>query len=348
MGGLTAIKDATLASSGVAWLSRSIDEDGSVVDDPQPPFLIPLDTTAVNTSTFAPFLSQPARRRVLELKNDQGILSESSARLRHLHVGARLEFEKGVIVKVAAILPDVEMGAFELLVPRQLGHELGIDDPTYVLFTVAKDTNPTIPELTHDLTTVLPPDEAFPEVQVRLPGEVKYLRPGDEALPMVAVKRRFGEFAARPDPFDQANIEIDPSWIERMIGQATIPVLGTVECNKKLPFLLHKAARQIEASGAAGSVAETEGCFLEEGALADPIEPISLHAWGAAIDVDADLDPAIEDGKQDPKVVQAMQRWGFLWGGDLPLIEPAPHHYEYRSVPENPAQSPTPSASPAT
>ena len=81
---------SVVIASDNSWLDLSWSEQGEVVDDPRPGFAIPLEVAAVDPEEFAPFLPPADRSDALALADGQGILGESSARLRGLGPGAVL------------------------------------------------------------------------------------------------------------------------------------------------------------------------------------------------------------------------------------------------------------------
>ena len=149
---------------------------------------------------FASFLPQPERRLVAGLDPRQGILSESAAKLRHLGVGSTLTFSTGNDVTIVGTLPDVLMGSYELLVDRATARGIGVTHERYILFQVRPAAHPTAPELAQRFVPYLPIDVPYPVVEVRAPGETKYLRANDREAPPIVLKERFGEFQAQPDP----------------------------------------------------------------------------------------------------------------------------------------------------
>jgi hypothetical protein len=58
----------------------------------------------------------------------------------------------------------------------------------------------------------------------------------------------------------------------------------------------------------------------------DPSNPVSLHTWGIAIDLDSATNRRGTRGTMDPQVVQIFKRWGFRWGGDWSWTDPM--HFE--------------------
>ena len=129
---LDGIQRSVVVASDNTWLDRSWSEQGEVIDDPRDGFAIPLEVAAVDPSEFAPFLPPADRSVTLALAGGQGILGESSAKLRGLGPGAVLRFGD-VRIEVAAILPDELVGAHELMVSREVGHSIGVTHDRYTL-----------------------------------------------------------------------------------------------------------------------------------------------------------------------------------------------------------------------
>jgi hypothetical protein len=55
---------------------------------------------------------------------------------------------------------------------------------------------------------------------------------------------------------------------------------------------------------------------------------LSLHAFGAAIDLNAETNGLGEEGDMDPRVVQVFEHFGFFWGGNF-RSRPDPMHFQY-------------------
>jgi len=55
---------------------------------------------------------------------------------------------------------------------------------------------------------------------------------------------------------------------------------------------------------------------------------LSLHAFGAAIDLNAETNPLGGDGDMDPRVVEVFRHFGFRWGGDF-AGRKDPMHFQY-------------------
>ena len=176
------IRRAVAVASDNAWLTGSVDASGEVVDDPPRTFAIPLEVAAVGPRAYAPFLPPADRGLTVALAEGQGVLGESSAKLRGLGPGAVLRFGD-VHVEVAAILPDELVGAHELLVSRDVGRTIGVTHDRYAL--VVPEGEPNVRQLAKSFRQVLPPGTL---VRVRAPGDTPYFRQGDAVLPPVAIK----------------------------------------------------------------------------------------------------------------------------------------------------------------
>ena len=321
---------AVVAADNV-WMTSSSDAGGDLVDEPPSPYMIPIDAAAIDPGPYSRFLPPETRAVVANMQDGQGILGQTSARLRHLGPGGVMRFQNGASVSIIGVLPDELVGAAELVVNRATGSAIGVKQNRYMLFQPSAGLQPGDLQLERRFRALLPPDLPYPVVQVHAPGETKYLRMGDAVLPQALIKKRFGEWAGRPQPGDPGLIEIDPAWITEHIETVTIPVLGRVSCNRKLLPQLRKAMDEIVSQGLESTVHSFDGCFSARFVLSSPSASISHHAWGAAVDVNADTNRFATAPAQDPRLVDVMRRWGFTWGGDW--IVPDGMHFEYLAPP---------------
>lgn len=309
------------------WMTLSTDGAGDVIDQPPQPYMIPLEAAAIDPGPYSRFLPPEARPIVANLENGQAILGQTSARLRNLGPGGVIRFQDGASVTVAGVLPDRLVGAAEVVVTRTTGVTIGVTRNRYVLFQPSPGLRPGSQQLQTRFRALLPPGLRFPVVQVRAPGETKYLRMGDAVRPQALVKQRFGEWAGRPQPGAAGFIEIDPSWVQANIVTEDLPVLGRVSCSRKLLPQLRGAMDALVAQGLESTITSVAGCFSSRFALGSPSASISRHAWGIAVDVNADTNRFGMPPAQDPLLVDIMEQWGFTWGGDW--IVPDGMHFEY-------------------
>ncbi len=324
---MAGIDQVTAVAEDTAWMVASYEADGSFVDRPDAPYMIPIDAAAIDPAGYAAMLPPEARATVADLQPGEGLLGETSAKLRELGPGGRMEFQDGFQVTIVGVLPDQQVGAAELVVDRATGAAIGIEQERYLLLLPAADRHPSAGGLRERLVRLLPPDLLYRTAQVRAPGQARYLRMGDAVLPPSIIKARFGEWSGYPDPADPGAIQIDPRWVDKKIVTTTVPVLGEVTCHRKLIPQLRGAMDELEQDGLASTIHAFAGCFAARNVLSSPSASISHHSWGIAIDVNADTNPFARPPSQDAQLVALMERWGFTWGGGW--IVPDGMHFEY-------------------
>jgi hypothetical protein len=328
---MAGIEQVSVVAEDTAWMIASYEAEGAIVDRPDAPYMIPIDTAAIDPETYAVMLPPEARAAVSGLRPGEGLLGETSARLRGLGPGGRMEFESGFQVTIVGVLPDEQVGAAELVVDRGTGAAIGVEQERYLLLLPAADRNPTAAGLRERLIRLLPPDLPYRTAQVRAPGQARFLRMGDAVLPPSIIKARFGEWTGYPDPAEPGSIQIDPRWVDKKIVTTTVPVLGEVTCHRKLIPQLRGAMDELERNGLAATIHSFAGCFAARNVMGSPSATISHHSWGIAVDVNADTNPFARPPAQDAQLVALMQRWGFGWGGDW--IVPDGMHFEYLRPP---------------
>ena len=319
---LDGIRRSVVVASDNTWLDRSWSAQGEVIDDPRSGFAIPLEVAAVDPREFAPFLPPADRSVALALADAQGILGESSARLRGLGPGAVMRFGD-VRIEVAAILPDELVGASELLVSREVGRSIGVTTDRYAL--VLPETVRTGRGVERLLDPLLPSD---PPSKVRAPGDTPYFRQGDAVLPPVRIKLLFGEFAARPTPGRPGYLTLDPAWARHNIDTRRVPLLGSVTCNVALFPQIRGVVHDLVERGLQETIQSFSGCFSARHINRIASAALSHHSWGIALDLNVQQGNLFgQTPHQDPRLVRVFERWGFVWGGTF--IVPDGMHFEY-------------------
>jgi hypothetical protein len=150
-------------------------------------------------------------------------------------------------------------------------------------------------------------------------------------LPPVQIKLLFGEFAAKPDPSRPGYLLVEPTWERSHIATEWVPILGRITCNVALFPQIRGVMRELIADGLADSVHSYSGCYARRYSNRDPSQAISHHTWGIAIDLNVPENLYGATPHQDPRLVRAFERWGFIWGGTFVL--PDGMHFEYRRPP---------------
>lgn len=298
-------------------LAASHDAMGKPVDAFTDGWVVPLDALAIDPSSYAAFVPAADRATVAGLRPGTALLGSTSARLRRLDVGDTLTLADGHRLTIAGVVDDTTVAAAELVVADVDAAGLGIATDRFVL---VRHHAPR-PGIEGAIRR-----QASTQVRIRSPGETPWMRHGDAVLPQALVKDQFGEFAYRPAGPDRT-IEQDPAWVADHIVTATLPVLGDVRCHRGLVQQLRGALQELADRGLSHLVdrAAFAGCHSPRLIAADRMP--SRHAWGIALDVNADANPTGLDSRQDRRLVETFARWGFTWGGFW--LVPDPMHVEY-------------------
>jgi hypothetical protein len=145
-----------------------------------------------------------------------------------------------------------------------------------------------------------------------------------------SVTSRVGTFSYTPHP--NGTVSPDPAWVHRYIRTETVPILGTVTCNKGMLPQLRAALGEVVASGLAAQIhpGEYGGCYYPRFISYDPAKGLSLHSWGIAVDLNVPGNQRGTVGQMDRRVVAIFKKWGFAWGGDWNYTDPM--HFEMAKV----------------
>lgn len=316
VGELALVESATVVKGGEADLVRSASPDGDVVDAVVSGWAIPIDTIAIEPSTFALFAGARARAAIEALQVGEALLTESSAALRRLDIGSVVGLETGR-VEITDIIDDASGAGAELVVHTDDADRLGIDVERYVLVHYAERQRAGVSVAIADLA-------GSTAIRFRSPAETTWLRHGDAVSPPLFVKLAYGEFAYRDDR--GRAIEIQSDWIDRNIVTASVPLLGEVRCHRATIEPLRAVLTQLAEANLGHLVSQGgfAGCWSPR--RIDVGQPISRHAWGIAVDLNIATNPRGSFSTQDSRLVDLMRSAGFTWGGTW--LVPDPGHYE--------------------
>lgn len=146
-----------------------------------------------------------------------------------------------------------------------------------------------------------------------------------------------GAGSTRFEPFGYIDhgdgmITIDPGWVRRWIVRAQVPVFGEVYCHRYMIPQLREALQEIVDEGLDQLIDRSQygGCWVPRHMLFDPKNPISMHAWGIAIDFNVSTNQYGARPQLDQRIVDVFERWGFRWGGDWRT--PDGMHFELRTI----------------
>lgn len=252
------------------------------------------------------------------------LLSETSASFRGVDVGDSLRFG-GAEFKVAGVVSDYVVGAAEVVFSK--------NDPTspisnnrFALIQTDID-RPTLVALIEAM------NDGDAPARIKAEGETPWLRYADGVLPQIFIKLALGEFSYAADSGPE--LVQDELFVSENIVTTDLPILGRVTCHKVVIEMVTGALNQLAAEGLSHLIDPSEfaGCWNPRFIRTITGTPagVSRHSWGAALDINATSNRLGAESTQDPRLVEIMTEWGFLWGGDWTI--PDAMHFEYAIPP---------------
>ena len=317
---LPGVHRTALVGRGTALVREVRARNGRLVQRVRDGFALALDVATVEPRAWAAALPEAERAPVARLRRGEVLLSATAARLRGVGGGATLVLAAGGRLRVRGVVPDEVAHSAEVLAhqrdrrvearPRNILALLrpASDIGERRLERVATDGKPTRARM------LLDGDEA---------GETQ-----DGPARPAELKARFGEPAVAL-PYGEDWVRLNPGFLRRHIVTHRVPLLGAVTCHRRMIPALRAALAALQRRGLGHLVdaAEYAGCYAPR--RIQPSGTLSLHAWGLAVDLNAASNPVGGRSNQDPRLVRAMERHGFSWGGDFPTV-PDPMHFEFR------------------
>jgi hypothetical protein len=310
--------------SGSAYLTGSWDRHGRLVDAPRPGWGLPVDVAGIDPAAYAALLPAWRRAAVARLRPGEVLLGATAARLRRLGPRSTLALG-GRRLRVAGIVDDDLVGGAEVVAGAADAAGIGVAGASFVLATTGHEAAVDAAGLRRRVGAAL---AGVAGVLVRDLGPAPWPVSWREVLPQALVKDRFGEFPVRLAA--GRGLDVAPGWARANIVTASVPLLGRVRCHRAMVPALRAALGELERRGLAGLVdpGDFAGCYnprlIARGA------PVSRHAWGIAVDLNASRNPNGAPSRQDPRLVEVMERHGFAFGGRWPV--PDAMHFEYRGA----------------
>lgn len=318
------VRDVTIVSASLDWMSASWGPGGGQIDDPPDGMKIPIEIAAVDAPAYQRFVPPSDRAAIANLHPGEALLSETSAEIRSYVPGMKVKLD-GARYSVSGVISDAAASGYEMVVAGGAPTHWEIVDRFALIHVKAGRTRARV---TKTLNGTL---SAGQVLRIRAKGETPYLRYGDAVMPQSIIKESFGEFAARPGP--DGTVVIDPRWTERNIQNARVPILGEVSCHRALVPQLTEALREVRRRSLSFLIDTSQfgGCFGPRFIGRVPGGRLSHHAWGIAIDINA-LDNAFGTRSDlDPRLIEIMERAGFTWGGRW--LVPDGMHFEWVRFP---------------
>ena len=314
------VKAVALVARTALRLIRSWDVGGRAVDEAQRGYAYPLDAMLFEPVSFSR-LAGNGGSLVASLAEGDALLGATSAEVRRIGPGGRLELENGTFLTVRGIVDDALIQNREIALAVPALH--GLDQGRRSLLIRWDGPDNTIEE---QLRLLVPVDARL-LVRTRDPSES--IPSWAAILPQARIKLDLGEFAFQPA--NGRSIRRDPKWERNSLRTAQVPILGRVRCHSLVLESLTGAMSELQERGLAFLVhADTfRGC--DNPRLIAVGRGLSRHAWGAAVDLNYSQNPDIQSDASDPRLVDVMAKWGFT-SGHL-FFTPDPGHFEYAGPP---------------
>jgi hypothetical protein len=223
-----------------------------------------------------------------------------------LELGGSLELRRGGStheVRIGAFAANGAPAVADVLVPLEVAGQLGAATPNTLLIA-AGDDPAALGETLADATG----------------GELELRR--EVAAPVADERTTSATPSGRIEPFSYTSlsdgrITIHDGWVERNIDRVQLPGMATTSCHRVMIPQLVAAVDELIERGLYDHLdpAQFAGCFVARHIDWDPTRPLSMHAWGLAIDFNTRDNPLGATPVMDPRVVEVFERWGFDWGG---------------------------------
>ena len=318
---LPGVRRVTTVAAGLDWIESARRPDGTKIPGPRKGMRIPFEVAAVRPREYARFVPPSERAPLLALRPGQILLAESSVELRGGGAGMSVEL-LGRRSRVSGVISDVATNGYEAIISSPPPKSWERIDR----FLLVHNKSAKRAAIERAIRTHLLPGRGL---RIRVSDEQPFLRYGDAVHPQLVLKMEFGEFAARPLP--DGRIAIDPEWQQTYIRRARVPVIGEVTCHRALIPQLRSAMRAIQSAGLTHLIDASGygGCFGPRFINSDPGGRLSHHAWGIAFDINVPDNPFGAEPTMHARVVEAIERWGFTWGGRW--LIPDGMHFEWQS-----------------
>ena len=283
------------------------------------PFSIPLSTLSLGPVAARALFGDATAAAI---RNDEAVLSKTSARLRNARVGDVLVLRYWdrpktlVRLRVGEIVPDADAGNAEAVISRVSAQQLGFSRPSRLAAW-------------GDIAKV---DKAWtklvPESYLRRSATPPTI---DSVLSQAELKMTYGEFMVRRD---RGQLESDPQWVKKNVVKHTYPIIGTVACHRAMVEPLERVMVELVAAGLQDliDVRDTKrsgGCFSAREVrttTGTSGRNLSRHSWAAAIDINPSANGFGAKPNMDSRLIYVFRRNGFAWGGTWSI--PDGMHFE--------------------
>lgn len=244
----------------------------------------------------------------LPMDQDQYLPIGTGEQVQEIHVGAL--YREGV-------------GTIDMLVNEPWGEELGLPEGNALLI----HTGTKAPQEVREAIRRFAPDLSITDLDIVAETGID---PGtyQQAVPVGTYAKAVGVF--RYTPIGGGRVQPEAQWVKEHIVTETVPLLGTLTCNKYMMPQLKAALAEIQSLKLGDEVYQTAGCYYPR--FIQGTTTLSNHSFGLAIDINSLENQRGTVGQMHPTVVAVFKKWGFAWGGDWSYTDPM--HFELREIVE--------------
>ena len=249
----------------------------------------------------------------------QAVVTFDAARELGVEDGTTLRFPEMGRVTVGAVADNGAPNLVDALVDRGIMRE---SEPEATLLIVGARDGEARSTLERELET------ALPEMPMR-PMLATFSGALSTPAPEATGEANAGPIEAMAyRAVDDGFVKPNGAWVERNLVTEVLPIVGEATCHRLLMPQLSAALGELEAAGLSTLIDASQygGCYVPRFIDRDPSKPLSMHAFGLAVDLNVSTNLLGTTGSMDPRVVDTFERWGFRWGGRW--ARPDPMHFE--------------------
>ena len=216
-----------------------------------------------------------------------------------------------------------QVGTIDALVNEPWGEELHIPADNALLIS----TGLASPQVVRDRIEKLAPDLSVSALDIVAETGID---PG--TVQSVAFVGTFADAVGvfNYTPIGGGRVAPDPGWVKSHIATETVPILGSVTCNRYMMPQLKAALAEVQSAGLADELhpGEYAGCYYPRFIAGSTT--LSNHSFGLALDLNVPGNQRGTVGEMNRTIVAIFKRWGFAWGGDWAYTDPM--HFELERI----------------
>jgi len=272
--------------------------------------------------SVAPEVTGEAEFVWTSLLSGESVLTYDAAERLGIDGGGSIQLDGGRELEIGAFAENGAPNIADVLVDQSIGRQL--EPSGQQVITVGAKPGTSIDALGAKLTERMPGAQLIP----LLPPDL-FSNPGPRTGVSEQGSSEGGLIGTMNFKIlDDGFIRPAERWIDTNIATTTVPIVGEVSCHRLMLPQLEAALAEIQAEGLSELLRPHDygGCYVPRFIDRDPDLPLSMHAFGLAIDLNVSTNQLGTGGDMDARIVEIFERWGFIWGGGW--SRPDPMHFE--------------------